>query len=339
MGEKAVKTITDIARLAGVDKSTVSRALSNSPLIGTETKERIRKIAQDNLFQINYNARSLSTQQSRTIGFVTHAYHYKNACYSISDLFLLEIMGAISTTLACNNYDLLMAQVDPFDTEWPRRYLDSGKVDGFILMTSTRKKNHIQFLAEMKAPFIIWGYPISDFNCCSVVGDNFTGGKLAAEHLIRNGRRKIAFIGGPAGEADVQKRFSGFEFALKEAGVEIKENLVTYGEFSNISSTERMMSILEQSPDIDGVFANSDLMAVAAIQIIKESGRKVPDDVAVIGYDNLSIGEITDPPLTTISQNIPLVGKLLAQNLMGYLQSGIMSNVTMPAELILRKSA
>jgi DNA-binding LacI/PurR family transcriptional regulator len=339
MSEKAVKTIADIARLARVDKSTVSRALNNSPLIGNETKERIQRIAQENLFQINYNARCLSTQQSRTIGFVTHAYHYKNSSYSISDLFLLEIMGAISATLAANNYDLLLAHVDPFDTEWPRRYMDSGKVEGFILMTSTRKKIHIQSLVEMKAPFIIWGYPIPEYNYCSVVGDNFTGGKLAAERLIRGGRRKIAFIGGPSGEAEVQKRYSGYESALNEASIEIQENLVTYGEFSNTSCRERMLKILEQSPDIDGVFANSDLMAVTAIQVLKESSRKVPDDVAVIGYDNLSIADITDPPLSTISQNIPMVGKLLAQNLMGYLQSEIMNNVTIPAELILRKSA
>ena len=180
MGDKSVKTIADIAQLAGVSKSTVSRALNDSPLIGQDTKVRIRKIADDHFFQINNVARCLSMQQSRTIGFVSHAYHYKDSSYSVTDLFLLEIIGAISSTLANNDYDLLMAHVDPFDTEWPHRYLDNCKVDGMILMTSTRKQYHIKTLLEMKAPFIVWGYPPTEYSYCSVMGDNAAGGRVAA---------------------------------------------------------------------------------------------------------------------------------------------------------------
>jgi DNA-binding LacI/PurR family transcriptional regulator len=339
VSEKAVKTIADIARLAGVDKSTVSRALNNSPLIAGATRERIQKIADDHCFQINSSARCLSTQQSRVIGMATHAYHYKNKNFSISDLFLLEIMGAVSSALAQNQYDLLLTQVDPFDADWPRRYLDSGKVDGFVLMTFARKKNHIDDLVRINAPFILWGYPRPDARYSSVVGDNFHGGQLAAEHLIGAGRRKIAFLGGPAEEMEVQKRYSGFEAAMQTAGIEIDPELVTYGEFSKRSSQERIAGLLESHPDIDAVFANSDLMAISAIHELRQSGRRIPDDVAVIGYDNLSLTEVSDPALTTISQNIPLAGKLLAQNLMGFLQSGIVTNVTVPVELVIRESA
>jgi DNA-binding LacI/PurR family transcriptional regulator len=339
MGDKTVKTIADIAELAGVSKSTVSRALNDSPLIGDETKTRIRKIAEEHLFQINNTARCLSMQQSRTIAFVSHAYHYKECCYSLSDLFILEIIGAISTTLMSSDYDLLMAHVDPFDTGWPHRYLDSGKADGLILMTSTRKQFHIKSLLEMKAPFIIWGYPLEGYNYCSVVGDNYSGGEIAAKHLIRSGRKKIAFIGGPAVEVEVQKRYQGYEKALNDAGMAIDPALVTYGEFSGDSGADRMKQLLEQAPDLDAVFACSDLMAASAINVLKESGRTVPGDVAVIGYDNLSIGNYSSPRLTTVSQNIPVVGKLLAKNLLEYLQSGVVSNVIIPAELVVRESA
>lgn len=339
MGEKKIKTIADIARMAGVDKSTVSRALNNSPLIAPATRERIQKIAEENAFQVNCSARSLSTQQSRVIGMVTHAYYYKHKNFSITDLFLLEIMGAVSSTLTVNNYDLLLIQVDPLGSDWPSRYLDSGKVDGFILMTYFHKQDHIRQLQKINAPFILWGYPDQNSPYCSIVGDNFNGGRLAAEHLINGGRRKIAFLGGPGEDIEVQKRFEGFESALSTAGIEVKPELVNYGYFMKRSGEERMAKILETSPDVDAVFANSDLLAISAIQTLRKSGRRVPDDVAVIGYDDLSLTSVSDPPLTTISQNVALLGQLLAQNLMAYLQNGIVTNAIIPAELIVRESA
>jgi DNA-binding LacI/PurR family transcriptional regulator len=338
MTEKTVQTIADLARLAGVSKSTVSRALSDSPLIGEETKERIRALAREHDFQINASASRLSLKESRTIAFVSHPYYQKKG-FGVADLFMLEILGGISTGLAKSHYDLLMAYVDPSDTEWPARYLKTGRADGFILMTSTRKQHHIKALVEMKAPFIIWGTPPANQCFCSVTGDNFGGGKLAAEHLLRSGRRKIAFLGGPAEELEVQKRFEGFQSAHLEAGLTLDPALVTYGWFSNESGTERTRTLLEQHPEIDAIFANSDFMAIAALRVAQEMGRRIPDDLAVIGYDNLTIAEDSDPPLTTVSQNIPLAGKLLAQNLIQYLQTGVVTNVSIPAELEIRKSA
>ena len=207
MNPKSAQTIADIARLAGVSKSTVSRALSDSPLICEETKERIRAISREQHFQINLPARRLSTKESNTIAFVTHGYHKE---FSFADLFTLEILSSISRALAENGYDLLMVQVDPLACcDWSADYLDTGRADGFILMTSTRKNAHIKSLLEMKSPFIVWGVPLPGHSYPSVTGDNFTGGKLAVEHLVRSGRRKIAFLGGPADELEVQRRYDG----------------------------------------------------------------------------------------------------------------------------------
>ncbi len=141
MNTKSVRTIADIARLAGVSKSTVSRALNDSPLIGEETKEQIRAIARKHNFELNASARQLSLKQSNIIAYVTHAYHKD---FSVADLFGLEIMGGISNGLASLGYDLLVIHVDPHDTKWARKYLDGGRVDGFILMTSTRKQVHVR---------------------------------------------------------------------------------------------------------------------------------------------------------------------------------------------------
>lgn len=336
MQKKTIQTIADIARLAKVSKSTVSRALNDSPLIGEETKVRIRAIARQNNFQINIPARQLSMQKSRTIAFVTHAYHKD---FSVADLFGLEIMGGVSSGLFTSHYDMLVVHVDPRDTDWARKYLDTGRVDGFILMTSTRKTHHIQALLDLNAPFIVWGIPLPGCHYCSVMGDNATGGRLAGEHLLRSGRKRIAFLGGPREEIEVQQRLDGFKEALIGAGMEIDPALTAYGDFSDTSGAEAGLKLLEQAPDLDAIFVNSDLMAIAAMDILREHGRRIPEDVAVVGYDDLSIAEHSNPPLTTIRQNVPLAGKMLAQNLVKYLDTEQITNVSIPVELVIRKSA
>jgi DNA-binding LacI/PurR family transcriptional regulator len=336
MNKKEVQTIEDIARLANVSKSTVSRALNDSSLIKQETRERIQAIAREHNFRINAPARNLSMRQSRTIAFVTHAYH---ECFSVDDLFGLEIMGGIATGLYALGFDFLVVHVNPRETAWAHQYLDSGRVDGFILMTSSRKQFHIKALAEMNAPFITWGVPVPKYRYCSVNGDNVTGGRLAAEYLIRSGRQKIAFLGGPADELEVQQRFSGYESALQAAGRNVDPALFAYGDYSLDSGIAAMQTLLNQAPDLDAVFVNSDLMAIGAINAIQNNGKRVPGDIAVIGYDDLSIAGLNNLPLTTVRQNIPLAGKLLAQNLVQYIQTGIVTNMTVPVELVVRKSA
>ena len=338
MSQKPVKTIADIARICSVSKSTVSRALNDSPLISTETKERIRNVAKEHNFQINIPARRLSLQRSRTIAFVVHAHHAKYL-FSLSDLFFLEIIGAITSTLSDNYYDLLVANIDPHDPDWPHQYLDTGRVDGFILLTSTRKPFHVRTLVEMQAPFIVWNrLRLPDDSYCSVNSDNFTGGKLAAEHLLQTGRQRIGFIGGPVDEYEVQLRYDGFSAALQEQNKSVDPSLVAYGDWTIESGTRKMQLLLDKTPDLDAVFVNSDLMAVGAINALHEHGRQVPQDVAVVGYDNLSIAETNDPPLTTISQNIPMAGNLLAQNLIQNIETGQIINVTIPAKLVIRNS-
>ncbi len=336
MSKKTTQTIEDIARLAGVSKSTVSRALNNSSLIGEETRERVCDIARQQNFQVNVAAQRLSKMESRTIAFVTHTYHQ---CFSVTDLFGLEMLGAISNALALNHYDLLMAHVDPFDNAWINQYLATGRADGFIVMTSTRKSYHVQALIDSQAPFIVWGVPLPRQSYCSVTGDNFTGGKLAAEHLLKTGRRKIAFLGGPAYEMEIQRRYEGFEAAMLAAGRTPDPSLVVHADYMAETATRMTRQLLEQAPDLEAIFANSDVMAIASMDAIRETGRRVPEDVAVIGYDNLSIASISQPALTTVNQNLPLAGRLLAENLIQYLQKGIVTNVSVPVELVVRQSA
>jgi DNA-binding LacI/PurR family transcriptional regulator len=138
---------------------------------------------------------------------------------------------------------------------------------------------------------------------------------------------------------EVQHRLKGYKTALQAAGRRIDPDLLAYGDYSHASGITAMEQLLEQSPELDAVFVNSDLMAVAAINVIQNSGRRVPEDVAVVGYDDLSIANYNNLPLTTIRQNIPFAGKMLAENLVQYIKTGVVTNVTIPVELVVRKSA
>jgi DNA-binding LacI/PurR family transcriptional regulator len=211
-------------------------------------------------------------------------------------------------------------------------------VDGFVLMTGSRKQTHIKALIEMGAPFIVWGVPMPNYNYCSVTGDNVTGGRLATEHLIRAGRQRIAFLGGPGEELEVQLRMKGYENALEAVGRRMDPNQVVHGDYSHTSGIAAMQRLLQQAPDLDAVFVNSDLMAIGAINVIQNLGKRVPEDIAVVGYDDLSIANYNNLPLTTVRQNIPMAGKMLAQNLIQYIETGVVTNVTIPVDLIVRKS-
>ena len=337
MSKRAAQTLADIARLANVSKSTVSRALNDSALVKPETKARIQAIAREHNFRINASARNLRLRQSHTVAFVAPAYYPE--FLSGEDFFGLEMLGGIGRGLHSLGYDLLIIHVDPSETAWARSYLDSGRVDGFVLMAANHKPAHIEELIAMGAPFIGWEDPVPGLDYCSVSGDNLAGGLLATQHLIRSGRQRIAFLGGPSASLTVRQRFQGYESALQAAGRRVDPRMVAYGDYTHASGAAAMECLLERSPDLDAVFVNSDLMAIAAIGAVQNRGQRVPEDIAVVGYDDLSIASYSNPPLTTIRQNLPLVGRLLAHNLVQYIQSGTVTHVTTPVELVIRKSA
>lgn len=334
MERKKLRSIGELAQLAGVSKSTVSRVLNNSPLIGERTAARIREIARQYDFKLNVPAQRLSLGSSRTIAFVM--YPYQHTCFSVCDLFSMEIMGGLSRGLFEYQYDMLLVQVDPDQTQWATHYLDTGKVDGFVVSTSLHKQRHADELLNIGAPFVAWGR--SGGRYCSVCGDDRRGGYIATNHLISIGRKRIAFIGGPMEEIEVKERYRGYVDALNEAGLEPDPALVAYGEFSDASGATAMDEILRRNRHVDAVFVNSDLMALAAIAYLRRRGLVVPQDIAVVGYDDLSLASRSVPALTTVSQNISLAGKMLARDLITYLKDKVVTESVVPVELIVRES-
>jgi DNA-binding LacI/PurR family transcriptional regulator len=329
-----VQTIADIARLAGVSKSTVSRALNDSPLIAADTKERIRAIARQHRFQLTVPARSLSTKRSHAIAFVTYSYKKES---SVPDAFMLELQSGVSSALHALGYDLLVVHVDERDTEWAAHYLESGRADGFILLTATCTQHHLDTLVDMRAPFILWGAPPGS-GYCSVIGDNVTGGRLATEHLLQGGRSRIAFLGGYENH-EVDSRRRGYQAALRAAGIEPDPALAVNTHWTEETGRTAMEELLARDPELDGVFACSDVLAIAAVDVLRERGVSVPADVGVVGYDDIAVARFCNPPLTTIRQNGPLAGRLLAEHLVQHLHTGLVTNVSIPAELVVRESA
>ncbi len=346
--------MTDIARLTGVSKATVSRALNDSPLVSARTRERIREVASANRFEINATARSLSRRQSNVVALATYAYGpagppqlgpetasqvTATAGEKLPDAFVLELTSGLIAGLHRHGYDLLVIQIDATDTSWVGRYLDSQRADGFVLLSAHCTNGHLEAIERRGAASVVWGLDSSSRSFSSVTGDSFAGGRLATRHLLQNGRRHIAFIGGPEREQEVSDRYRGYAAALAAAGIPVDEALVTYGWYSRESATARMLDLLGRSGELDAVFACSDVMALAAIDVLRAAGRRVPEDVAVVGYDDIALAAHTDPPLTTVRQSGPLAGRLLAESLITQLRTGAIGHVSMPAELIVRRSA
>lgn len=337
MNPKPNQTIADIARLAGVSKSTVSRALNNSSLINPKTRERIQAIARQHQFRINASARSLSLRQSRTIAFVAPA--YTPEFLSGEDLFGMTILGGIGQGLRSLGYDLLVVFPQAHDETWAHDTLAGGRVDGLILMPANLHPRQVEALVELGTPFIGWGSPLPYLNHCTVTGDHFSGGQLAARRLVDIGRRRIAFLGGPEHSLTVQLRLRGCQAALQAAGHSLDPDLVVFGDYSHASGAAAMQRLVDQAPGPDAVFVNSDLMALGAVQAALQRGKRVPQDIAVVGYDDLPIAAYCSPPLTTIRQDLALAGRLLAQNLVHHIQTGEITHVTLPVELVIRSSA
>ncbi|GAB4450112.1 MAG: LacI family DNA-binding transcriptional regulator [Anaerolineae bacterium] len=336
MSETAVKSINDIARLAGVSKSTVSRALSDSPLISAKTRARIQAIAEANNFAIHQGARNLSMQRTNTIAVVIPI--DPTVGRLVTDPFNLDLFGSIANVMAEHSYDLLVAQVKKDDRQPIDHYLASRRVDGLILFACDVLPEELSRLVKSRAPFIMWGPPAPHGEYCSVGSDDEQGGYLATRHLLDQGRRRIAFISGPFGSPESTLRYQGYERALHEAGLPIDMALLDVGDYTTQSGNEAMKAILERGKPVDAVFSSSDQMALGAVQAVQETGRRVPQDVAVVGYDGTPITAHANPPLTTVRQDIASAGRLLVENLLTYLDDGRPSSVVLPVELVVRQS-
>ena len=332
-------TSFDIAYLAGVSQPTVSRALRGSRSVSLATRQRIEQIARELNYSVDKNASSLRSQRSNTIALL----FFEDPTPDGANInpFFLAMLGAITRASANRGLDLLIS-FQKMEDDWHVRYQDSHRADGLILLGYGDYTLYEQRLSQLVASdtlFVRWG-SVRDDNIGATVGsDNFGAGQQAGEHLLALGRRRIAFLG-QADEhyPEFAERYRGLCAALTAAGHSADPALQADALSGEDDGRKAAQQLLDSGADFDAVFAASDLIAIGAIQALSEAGKRVPQDVAVMGFDNIPAASLTTPPLTTLVQDLKTGGELLVESLIAQIEDRAMPAGTIPATLVVRKS-
>ena len=331
-----VTTLQDLADLAGVSRATASRALSDSPLISAKTKSRIRDLARSNNYRINERARDFRLKRTRVISVVFML--DVSSEQHMSEPFFLEMLGGIADTLAEHDYDLLLAHApipDVSELSESRVFRNS---DGVIFVGQGEQHEQMNGLAAGDVPIVAWGSPLPDKAYCLVGGENETGGYLAADHLLKLGRRRIAFCGNTSGAPETVDRLAGYRRALGEHQVPFSDSLLIDlpGDMEGARNVFRALAT--SGLEFDGVVCASDVMALGAITAFTSAGISVPRDVSVVGYDDISLAAYSTPPLTTVRQNIRWAGRILVESVLGLIANEPVTDTTLKSELVVRES-
>lgn len=329
-----VATIEDVARAAGVSRSTVSRVVNGSSAVSPETAEAVRRAIADLAYVPNRAARSLASRATMAIALVVP----EDTSRFFGDPFFASIVSGINAYLAQTAYvlNLFIASDDPGDktTEYVRR----GSIDGAIIVSHHTSDAYVDRIAAA-VPVVYGGRPVhvreSDYY---VDIDNAAGGRRATEYLLQKGRRRIATITGPPSMPAGQDRLRGYRQALAAAG--LTEGPIADGNFTADGAAEAMRSILASGGPIDAVFIASDTMTRGALPVLESAGRRVPEDIAVVGFDDSPAATSTVPHLTTIRQPSFAQGKAMAEVLVARLAGTNPLHATIfDTELIARDSA
>ncbi len=334
--EKRKIQMADIARLAGVSTATVSRALNGSALINEETRLRIIELARSLNYTINLGAQNLRKGDNSTIGVVIP--YYPANRQSISDPFFLGMLGSLADALTDRQYDMLLSRVDADHLERISALYDSGRVGGIIVIGQWGHHDQLNELARQRLPFVAWGAQLPNQLYCSVGGDNLSGGQLATEHLLSLGRKRIAFMGEKS-LPEPEKRHAGYQKALRKAGLKVDTALYIPSSFAPLSAQETLRAHLDRHGlNFDAIVAASDLIAISALGVLHERGFRVPQDVSVVGYDDVEPAAHSFPPLTTISQPLALAGMHLVDCLMSIMGGKKPESDLLPTTLVVRES-
>jgi len=337
---KSKATSFDIAHQAGVSQSTVSRALRDSPLVNPETRERIKQIAKQLNYKVDKNASNLRSQHSDTLALLL--FEDPTSDESQINPFFLSMLGSITRACKDNGYDLLVS-FQRLEEDWHAEYEDTHKADGIILLgygDYTDYKGKLDQLQENETRFVLWGASSDAQPGITIACDNFTGGYDVAKHLIQQGRKNIAFIGGASDRCpEFFDRYKGSCQAQQDAGIEVKQSLQVDAITTEQSGYAGALQLMAMQQSFDAIFCASDLIAVGAMKALRDKGVKIPEQVAVVGYDNIPLSEFTRPALTTVQQDTKLAGSMLVEALVALINNKPVSSQLLPAKLIVRQSS
>jgi len=329
--------MAELARVAGVDVSTVSRALNDSPLIKKETKEQVRKIASELGYAINAAARNLRIQSSESIGIVIPI--RPDSGQTLSDPFFLEMVASVSMAAAARDYDLIIHIPHGDQQVNEERLLQTGKADGLIVIGQAERTTYLNELGDLGKKIVVWGGAVDNVNYTLVGSDNLQGGYAATKHLLDLGRKDILFVG-DIDLPEVTLRFQGYEKAFKEAGLKVNSDLlVDISLGADASSIHRSIELkMKQGLRFNSVFAVSDRLAICVMDALRSAGRTVPHDVSVVGYDNIDQAALAHPALTTIDQHITDGAKMMVDMLLDKLAGSVVNPKMTETSLVIRES-
>jgi DNA-binding LacI/PurR family transcriptional regulator len=335
---RPVATLDEVARVAGVSRATVSRVVNGSPKVSADVRRTVERAIDRLGYVPNRAARSLVTRRSDSIAVVIT----EPANRLFSDPFFPRLVRGISAALSARDLQLvLLMPSDDVDERRTVRYLTAGHVDGVILVSLHGDDPLPEQLSTRKIPSVVLGRPSRGVDVDYVDADNRDGGRRATAHLVQRGRRRIATITGPKDMVAGVDRLAGYRDALADAEIPIDDGLIATGDFTQAGGEAAMERLLKDRPDLDAVFCASDLMAVAALGALQAAGRHVPDDVAVVGYDDSPIATTTRPALSSVRQPIEDMGREMVNLLSGSIEQNgrVPRHIVLATELIARASS
>ena len=332
-GEKARLQMADIARMAGVSVATVSRALNGSTLVNAETRQRVSDLAQSLNYSINVGAQNLRLKQNKTVAVVVP--YDAAARQHLSDPFFLGMLGSLADALTDRDYDMLVSRVDAARLDNVAALVDSGRAIGVILIGQWHHHDQLNELARRRIPLAVWGAKLPQQFYCTVGSDNVEGGRLATQHLLAQGRRRIAFLG-DRNLPEVSQRFDGYLDALRRKRLQPNDELIVPADFTAGGGERAVVDFLSREIPFDAMFAASDLLAMTAINVMRRASIHVPHDVAVVGYDDIALASHFHPPLTTVRQPIDVAGHALVDVFTKIVSGENPQSVLLPTELVIR---
>ncbi len=327
-------TIRDVARVAGVSHGTVSRVLNGGHWVSPEAREAVDEAIRTTGYTTNHAARSLATGKSGSLAFLLT----ESQQLLFSDpTFALLLRGA-TTALAERSMTLVLLIADtPAEQANVERYVRAGHVDGVLLVSSHGSDALLASLVAAGVPTVCSGIPrLGALAVPHVSIDEVGAARTMTRHLMDRGHRRIALITGPTDTPAGRFRLDGFR---AELGDRFDADLVEEGTYERASGDDAMMRLLERAPDIDAVFAASDVMAVGAIEALHRAGRRVPGDVAVAGFDDSGLAETTRPGLTTVRQPWPQISSTMVDMVLDVIRGMPREPVVLPTTLVLRETA
>ncbi|MFE6662895.1 LacI family DNA-binding transcriptional regulator [Streptomyces sp. NPDC057697] len=331
-------TLEEVAARAGVGRGTASRVINGSPRVSAHTREAVEAAVAELGYVPNRAARALAGNRTDAIALVVPEPETR----FFAEPYFSDIVRGVGAALADTEMQLLLTLVGN-DRERRRlaQYLTAHRVDGVLLVSVHAADPLPDLLEQLGMPAVMSGRRSASETLASVDSDNFAGAGGAVAHLVSRGRRAIATITGPLDVYGAQRRLDGYRAAMAEAGLGADDRLIAPADFSEEGGARAMRELLARRPDVDAVFAASDVMAAGARQVLREAGRRIPDDVALIGFDDSAVARHMDPALTSVRQPIEEMGRTMARVLLKEIagEHPERPQIVLPTELVVRDSS